>query len=99
MSVTVEPALKLRPPPMREHVTPDGLVGSGVLGVYLWRMLGELQQPHHVRNSTLWARAMRAAPKQTIDAWSKELGLSDEEAAASQAVYERAVKLGDQTQH
>lgn len=47
--------------------------GRAVLGVYAWRLLGELQAPPHRRSymSIWWARALKACPKEATAAWAE----------------------------
>jgi hypothetical protein len=42
-------------------ITPDGAVGSSLLGVFAWRMLSELQAPLHRRSAMapFWIKAMQ----------------------------------------
>jgi hypothetical protein len=50
------------------HLTPSGIVGGAMLGVYVWRLLGEmLTEPFNRRgNLGMWQRALAANADETV---------------------------------
>lgn len=49
-------------------ITPDGVPVRACLGVFMWRMLGELHTPLLRRrgDGSIWRRALRAEPSEKV---------------------------------